>query len=65
MKCILARCPTIRWRNLLGVQMILLGVWLLYECRLARLLDGKCTETKPEAIRVEVKLIFVSNSYPI
>ena len=59
---ILARFPTKRcksllgvWRSLLGLWTILLGFWVLHECTLARLLDAKCTMTKPYVIRVEVK----------
>ena len=51
---ILARCPTKRymsllgvWRSLLGVQTILLGVLLLHDCTLARLLDASYSWTKP------------------
>ena len=43
------------------LQRNLLGVRLLHDCTLARLLDSKCTWTKPQVIRVEVKLIVVES----
>ena len=49
-------------RNLLRVQTILFGVRLLHDYTLARLLDAKCSWNKPKVIRVEVKIIVVSNS---
>ena len=52
---------TLVQRILLGVQTILLGVRLLCDCTIDRLLDAKCNWTKPEVIRFEVKLIVVES----
>ena len=48
-------------RSLLRVWRKLLGVRLLHDYTLARIIDVKCPWTKPLVIRVEVKLIIVKS----